>query len=73
MAEYENKGLVVTSKKQITTEKRDGTKEIKYKTVLSDGETKVTLESSNKNELLNGESIGMTLKQNQKTLLEIKE
>lgn len=70
--EDNKKNFTVTSKKEIKTEKGDGTIEKKYKTVMSDGQTKVSIESVEPNELVNGETVTMTLSQNQKTLLEIK-
>lgn len=72
MAKETKKELVVTSKKKIETEKGDGTYEERYITTLSDGTTKVTISSVEENNLINGESIVLGLKQSQKTLLETK-
>lgn len=72
MEDSQSRTMKVTSKKMITTEKGDGTVEKKFKTTLSDGETQVVITSNIKNDLVHGESISMTLKQNQKTLIDIK-
>lgn len=65
--------MIITSKKMIQIEKGEGQVERRYRTAMSNGESRVIIEQNIPNDLANGEKISLSLKQNQKTLIEFKE